>query len=277
MTAFQLELEKEILFDKTFICPNCNEEVKAKTVKTGKAKLESTDDDLRPKYNNIDQLKYDGILCNCCGYASIRKFFTEKLVPVQKKYISEKITSVYQPMTQELDAFSYEEAIRRHKLAYISCLAKNSDSSEQAYTCLKTAWLYRGYQEELIKSGEKEEAVLEQLKDMEGKFIRSAYLGFKEAYISEETPTCGMDEATFFYLIASLAYKEEDYQECSRWLSQVLSQRDASDRVKNRARDLKELVKLKTQEQRNTYLLLNAFYHQNPTPYFYGIASYFLQ
>ena len=50
--------EQDFLFDKTQNCPICDCEFKSKTVKIGKAKLIGTDLDLRPKYENIDMLKY---------------------------------------------------------------------------------------------------------------------------------------------------------------------------------------------------------------------------
>lgn len=248
MAVFDIDLEKEALFEKRFSCPNCNMEVKAKTVKTGKAKLASTEEDLRPRYEGIDPLKYDGILCDSCGYASVRRFFSEPLVPVQQKHISEKITHAFRPIEKDFEIYTYEEAIRRHKLAYISCIAKNSEISERAYTCLKTAWLYRGYQEYLVDSGNTDELLLEELKSLEDKYSRSAYLDFKEAYLTEESPTCGMDEPTFFYLIGYLAYKEKDYKDSSRWLSQLLSERELSDRLRERAQDLRQFIKEATQE-----------------------------
>lgn len=39
--------EKDLIFDKTFTCPVCGEDFPAKIMKTGKARLLSTDQDLR--------------------------------------------------------------------------------------------------------------------------------------------------------------------------------------------------------------------------------------
>ena len=69
--------EQDFLFEKTFTCPICEKDFKAKTVKIGKAKLVGTDLDLRPKYENIDMLKYDVILCPHCGYAALGTSGTE--------------------------------------------------------------------------------------------------------------------------------------------------------------------------------------------------------
>ena len=241
MTEETYALEKESIFDKSFTCPCCGSIAKGKTVKTGKAKQASTDPDLRPRFENMDSLKYDGVLCNSCGYAALRKYFSEPVVAVQKKYIADKITAAFRPSQEEPEVYSYDEAIRRHKLAYISCVVKNGNASERGYTCLKTAWLYRGKREELEAAGNLAES--EELLDWENKYLKSAYGDLKDAYISEEFPICGMDSATFCFLVAYLAYHEEDYPDSSRWIAKVVGDRTASDRVKERARDLKELVK----------------------------------
>lgn len=59
--------EQDFLFDKSFTCPLCDREFKARTVKIGKAKLAGSDLDLRPRYEQIDLLKYDVIMCPSCG------------------------------------------------------------------------------------------------------------------------------------------------------------------------------------------------------------------
>ncbi|MDE7188424.1 MAG: DUF2225 domain-containing protein, partial [Lachnospiraceae bacterium] len=60
--------EQDYLFDKSCTCPICDKEFKTRTVKVGKAKLAGSDLDLRPRYEQIDQLKYDVIMCPFCGY-----------------------------------------------------------------------------------------------------------------------------------------------------------------------------------------------------------------
>lgn len=53
---------------------------------------------------------------------------------------------------------------------------------------------------------------------------------------------CGMDETTTTYLIADLARRIGKYEESSRWVSKVLTSRSASDRIKDKARDIKEMI-----------------------------------
>ena len=49
-----------------------------------------TDCDLRPKYENIDVLKYDFIVCEHCGYATLRRFYFPTMDMVNMKKIQEK-------------------------------------------------------------------------------------------------------------------------------------------------------------------------------------------
>ena len=53
---------------------------------------------------------------------------------------------------------------------------------------------------------------------------------------------CGMDEITVTYLIAELARRIGKYDESSRWISRVLTSREASERIKNKAREIKEML-----------------------------------
>ena len=55
--------EQDFLFDKSCTCPICDKDFKTRTVKVGKAKLAGSDLDLRPRYDQIDMLKYDVIMC----------------------------------------------------------------------------------------------------------------------------------------------------------------------------------------------------------------------
>ena len=62
------------------------------------------------------------------------------------------------------------------------------------------------------------------------------------AFSKESFPMCGMDELTVTYLLADLARRVGRYEESSRWISKVLTSRQANERIKNRARDIKELL-----------------------------------
>ena len=67
--------EADILFDKKYVCPICEAEFKTKTIRAGKARRLGTDQDLRPRYEGIDVVKYDPIVCPHCGYAALGRYY----------------------------------------------------------------------------------------------------------------------------------------------------------------------------------------------------------
>ena len=237
--------EAEFVFDKSFVCPVCDKEFKSKTVKTGKVKLMAMDTDLRPKYQTMDSLKYDAIVCPNCGYAALNRFFNY-MTAAQAKLIVANISNSFSGLAAEGEILSYDDAITRHKLALLNTIVKRSKLSEKAYTCLKTAWLLRGKAETLPKDTPNFDFICEKLANEELEFLKNAYEGFLEAFSKELFPMCGMDENTATYLVADLARRLGKYDEASRWLSKVITSRDANDRIKDKAREIKELITKET-------------------------------
>ena len=54
---------------------------------------------------------------------------------------------------------------------------------------------------------------------------------------------CGMDESTVMYLVAELARRSRNYDKANRWISQVITSRTTPDRIKEKARTIKDLIK----------------------------------
>ena len=234
--------EEDIIFDKTYTCLGCDSEFKAKTVKSGKLKLQSLDSDLRPRYLQADPLKYDAILCQKCGYAALNRFF-KSVTSVQADLIRKNISVNYKPVPEPEGIYTYDDAIARHKMALINAIVKKAKTSERAYICLKIAWIIRGKAETLPKDTPNYDQEIEKLKKEELEFISNAYEGFNEAFMKESFPMCGMDENTITLLVAELARKTGKNDEASRWVSRLLVSKDVSDRIKEKAREIKELIK----------------------------------
>lgn len=244
-------LEEDLLFDKTYQCPVCDKEFKSKMVRTGKVKLISADTDLRPKYQHVDSLKYDAVMCPYCGYAALNRYFNF-VTNVQAKKVKEQISKNFKDPQAEVKLYDYETALARHKMALLNTVVKCGKVSERAYTCLKIAWLYRGEREQMLLGDYKKEDI-KTLEENEKEFTKNAYEGFVDAFSKEEFPMCGMDEYTMMYLIAELARRVGDISTAFLWVSRVLTARDAQRRIKDKAVDLKgvlqqEKAKLKQQE-----------------------------
>lgn len=233
--------EEDVLFEKTYTCPVCDSEFHTKVVRTGKIKLVSQDTDLRPKYSMVDSLKYDAVVCPKCGYAALSRFF-KFVLPAQAKMIKENISANFKGLSDSGNMYTYDDAIARHQLALANTVVKKAKDSEKAYTCLKLAWLCRGKAENLPKDTPDYENQIKQLQKEETELLSNAYDGFMSAFSKEDFPMCGMDETTTTYLIADLARRIGKYDESSRWVSKVLTSRTASDRIKDKARDIKEMI-----------------------------------
>lgn len=234
--------EADCVFDKKMRCPVCDREFKSKTVKTGRAKLIGQDTDLRPKYQTVDSLKYDAILCPYCGYAALSRFF-QYMSSAQAKMIREQIGATFKGVDQaEKPVYTYDEAIMRHKLALLSTVIKKAKSSERAYVCLKLAWLNRGKLETLPEDTEDKKQMQELLHKDEMEYLDNAYEGFTTAFTKEDFPICGMDELTMSYLLADLARQLGKYEEAKRYISRTLISRESNERIKTKARELKDKI-----------------------------------
>jgi uncharacterized protein len=240
--------EQDFLFDKSFTCPICDREFKSRTVKIGKAKLAGSDLDLRPRYEQIDLLKYDVIMCPTCGYAALSRFF-KFLTSPQAKNIQSAISSSFKPQKETKEVYTYDEALERYKLALANAIVKKAKSSEKAYICLKTAWLLRGKGEHLDKSLPDYAEQKKQVDEEENEFLSNALEGFLVARQTENFPMCGMDEPTVDYLIAVTAMRFEQYDVASRLITGILTSATANPRMKDKARDVKEMLMKKIKEK----------------------------
>lgn len=235
--------ELEFVFDKTIVCPVCGKEFKTKMVRTGKARLVRTDSDLKPVYSNFEPLKYDIIACLHCGYAATTKSFGH-LTPGQIKMIRESIGAGFKGMTTSNSAYTFYEAIDRYKLALANAIAMRGKNSDRAYICLKLAWLYRSMGQGIPSGDAMMEKLRKECEREEKNFIRSAYEGFSNSLAKEIPPICGMDSNTLAYLLADLARRCGDYDNCKAYINMVMGSRSANSKLKERAREEKELLKL---------------------------------
>ena len=234
--------EEDFIFDKGYTCPVCDNEFKSKMIRTGKVRLIGADDDLRPIYQDVDSLKYDAIMCPKCGYAALNRYFNF-VMSSQAKAIKESISSNFKyEEDPEATIYTYDDAITRHKMALACTVVKRGKSSEKAYTCLKLGWLCRGKRELLMKSEVALKEEIASLLDEEKECLENAFEGFKDAFGKEDFPMCGMDQHTMLYLLGELAFRTGNLEDAKRYVSKVLTARDAQSRIKNKALDLKERI-----------------------------------
>ena len=235
--------EQDYLFDKTYDCPVCSKKITAKTIRTAKLKLQSTDWDLRAIYEGVDIHKYDAVVCQNCGYSVLAKYFGP-LLSSQIKQVKESICAkIKLPKTSE-EYYTYEEALERYKLALVCTIVKHGKSSEKAYICLKSAWVLRGYRAELEKSGTTKEVkdTILNLKKQEEEYLQNALEGLVNAKMTESFPICGLDQHSLDFLLAELYFHFHDYTMASKLVSTLLITPGVNKRIKEKSRDLKENI-----------------------------------
>ncbi len=222
--------EKDLIYDRSFVCPVCDSPFTAKIMKSNKARLLGTDQDLRARYDGIDAVKYDVVMCPVCAYAAIIRFFPS-VTSSQAKLIREKISQNVVLTKYDEEIYSYEQAMERYKLALVNAVVKRAKAGEKAYICLKSAWVLRGYRESLQESGDYDRNFTDQLERQEEEFLENAYKGFSEARQSEMLPICGMNGITVDYLVAVLAMRFKDYNVAIKVLSVVITSSGTSPRI----------------------------------------------
>jgi uncharacterized protein len=233
-TEKQSEQEKQwnLLYDKEIMCPVCNSKFKARSVKTSASRMIKKDSDFFIHYENINPYFYDVWLCNSCGYASMKHDFNkikEYQMEKVKKYISSKWKGSKYP-----DIYDVSIAIERYKLSLLNYCIIDSRASCKALNCLKLAWMYR-----LCDDHENELS-----------FIKQALEGFNEAYYNEDFPIYGMDRYATMYLIGELYRKSTNNEQALLWFSKIITSPSIPQKIKDMARDQRELIKDSASEQK---------------------------
>lgn len=238
----EIPTEDTFLLEKEVCCTVCDKKFKSKMVKNGRVKRLESDEDLRPRYQYVDILKYDVLSCPHCGYTAMNRYF-EHLSSAQIKFIKEQVCANFKPTgAEETAVYDYDTAIGRYKLALFTAMVKKGKTSEKAYCCLKLAWLFRGKAESLDPNDAATPELKKECMEQEEGFYRQAFDGFMKAVSSEMFPMCGMDQNTMDYLLAYMAAHFKEYGTASKCIANILQSSTAQSKIKERARDLKEKI-----------------------------------
>lgn len=216
---------KDRIYDKSCVCPVCEEKFKFKEIKKGKTIFIEMDLGLRGKFSPIMPDYYYVIICDKCGYASISKTF-EKTTNAQIKKIKEKVNKNYK-CEKYPDIYDAKTAIDRYKTALNFCYFKDASFSERAYIVQKIAFIY--------------EDINEKSKALE--YNKYAHNWYKKAYIDEDFPIMDMEEAQFLYNLAYLSYKTGDKEEAKRSISKVMIRKDLSSTLKEKVEQFIQVLK----------------------------------
>jgi uncharacterized protein (DUF2225 family) len=127
-----------------------------------------------------------------------------------------------------------------HKLSLLNAIVKKAKTSEKAYNCLIISWLLRGKAETLEKAQPQDKEKIAECRKEEETFYQQAYDGLTKAVSTEMFPICGMDTSTMDYLLATMAFHFKQYDFASKSLSNVITSVNAGNKIKDKARELKE-------------------------------------
>lgn len=238
------EQEPTLLLARSYDCPVCDRSFKSLAVKANRARVVSTDTDLRPVYDPVDMLKYAVIACPQCGYAALIRNFSN-ITANQKKMVREQVSKSFKPVKDNdgKTIYTYQEAMGRYQMAFASLMATSSKASEKAYLYLSMSWLARGERQSLSDTDPDLSKKLEECRVTEKELQRKALEEFIKARQTEGYPMCGnMDQYTVDYIIAALFFKTGEYDKAMKLLPDILVSASAGSRIKDRARDLKDRI-----------------------------------
>jgi hypothetical protein len=215
----------DYLYLKDTECPVCNGHFEAFVIRKSKLRVIETETDLKTTYHTIDPNLYDVMLCTLCGYAALVTYFNH-ISEKQKEQVQSLVSPRYISKDYPVP-LTPENGVERYKLALLCAAVTGMRAGQKAILCLKLAWIYRDLAD----------------KTNEQLFIKNALIGLKEAYKSESFPIGAMDETTVKYLIGDLLRRSGQLSEAMRWISEVVTGRNTSRRIKNRALQVKDLIR----------------------------------
>ncbi|OBR91849.1 MULTISPECIES: DUF2225 domain-containing protein [Clostridium] len=219
------ERQKLLLYNKKVVCPVCDNNFNARAIKKSSYRILKKDSDFFIRYSIINPYFYDVWVCDECGYSAMKSDF-EHLSDYDANIIRQKISPKWKSKNYP-EVYDIDLAITRYKLSLLNYYIINARSSKKAMNSLKIAWMYR------LKEDEK--------KEME--FLNQALENLQSAYYNEPSPIYGMDKFTTMYLIGELMRRTGREEDSIIWFSEVTTSTIASQKIKNLARDQKDLIK----------------------------------
>ena len=212
------------IYLKTVKCPLCQREFKEPSLKISSLRILKRDSDNFTYYKSENPYFYEVFLCNGCGYVGMNNDFYN-LKDYQKEKILKNITVRWTPRSYNTP---YDEmiAIERYKLALITALVSDGKKSTIGMILLRIAWMYRCFN-----------------KSQELIYLKEALTALEESYNLEEFPIYNLDELNFKYLLGELHRRVYNNSEALRYLGDVITSSKATPRLKNLARDQRDIIK----------------------------------
>lgn len=223
-------------------CPVCKKEFTSDVIKSGSLIAWDYDLDLRPKFKNADITLYKVLQCPNCGYSNHEKFFND-ISNGEAGLIQNRMIQQPKSVVLRFADRNYGNTYPLYRSALSYAMIGGIRVSRRAYIALYTAWLLRGWREEKEKNGEtvKGEDVMGAY--TERKLLRFAMENFKMARSTETFPICGMEAATYDYLLAVLLYFNGEPDEAGKYLNSAKKAPFIPSFVLSKMRDLTDIIR----------------------------------
>ncbi len=224
------EVSKAHYVIRDLTCPNCNKSFKMPSPRYNRIRLKDTFENLRAEYDGTEPVLYEVVFCPHCGYARLKNNF-DKLNDKQRKGFKMEIGNKYRQRPNEI-AITEQQGVDRFKFGLLTAKAMGLPASEFAVINYKMSWINQvlGDRVSYIQN------------------VSNSYKWFEKALAEENFPVQSIDEDTVEYLMSVFAKDTGDYATALKHCGVVLTSASASERLKNRARDLKvDITKLKEQ------------------------------
>lgn len=209
-------------YEKKIDCLHCKKAFPTLKVRSKFIKVESTDTDFRPIYEDeqVNALYYNVFVCEHCGF-SFTEDFSKYFAPGTSEQITKQISNkwVHHSFDKERTIF---QAIQAYKLAWLCATIKKERFVSTAGLTLRLAWLYRSLKNE----------------GQELRFLKIARDLYMESFSAEDYSNTQMSEVRITYIIAELSRRIDDIEMATRFFSKVIE----SQRVGGEAR-LVEMAK----------------------------------
>ncbi|MBC2582228.1 DUF2225 domain-containing protein [Clostridium sp. DJ247] len=217
--------QKSLLYDVQVTCPVCENSFKARAIKTSSYRVLGRDSDSFVRYSVINPYFYDVWICGKCGYSAMKGDF-HKIRNYHAEAIKQKVSPKWRNKSYP-EIYDINIAIERYKLSLLNYVLMEAKASKKAMNCLKLAWMYRLMEDEAN----------------ELTFLKQALEGFNEAFYNEDFPIYEMNKFSCMYLIGELNRRVGNNDEALIWFSRVISTPGAPQKLKDRTRDQRDLIK----------------------------------
>lgn len=191
-------------FEQDTQCPNCNQQIKTRKVKSSKCIVQHRETDFNLIYQDINPTWYAVWVCPQCHYAALTDNFASPLLPHEKPRVAKGLELLKRPEPDFLGERGPTEGLRSYELAIQTAQLKHAAPEIFAGLFLRAAWLCR----ELKQT------------ELEQTYLKEALRYYVETYQAGHNADSYLRQ---MYLIGELHRRLGMYNQAVQWFSRLVS------------------------------------------------------